>query len=86
MGDPAGGERGTRAYEWNVHLSLPIEPKLARSVTTLPPPGARPLLYGQKAGFRVLVFTGREMYLQSGVEPAVARPFRRSSGQRPRSA
>ncbi|MFJ3205683.1 ATP-dependent DNA ligase [Streptomyces sp. NPDC086989] len=58
-----------------MHLSPPIEPMLARSVTTLPPPGARPLLYEQKADrFRVLVFTGREPYLQSrrgaGLGPA----------------
>ncbi|WP_327740630.1 ATP-dependent DNA ligase [Streptomyces nojiriensis] len=39
---------------------------LARSVATLPPPGARPMLFEQKAdGFRVLVFTGPKPYLQS---------------------
>lgn len=49
-----------------MHLSPPVEPMLARSVTALPPPGARPALYEQKAdGFRVLVFTGAEPYLQS---------------------
>ncbi|WP_331731542.1 ATP-dependent DNA ligase [Streptomyces sp. NBC_00073] len=49
-----------------MHLSPPVEPMLARSVTALPPPGTRPVLYEQKAdGFRVLVFTGPEPYLQS---------------------
>lgn len=49
-----------------MHLSPPVEPMLARSVTTLPPPGSRPILFEQKAdGFRVLVFTGPEPYVQS---------------------
>lgn len=49
-----------------MHLSPPVEPMLARSVTTLPPSGPRPMLFEQKAdGFRVLVFTGPEPYLQS---------------------
>lgn len=49
-----------------MHLSPPVEPMLARSVTALPSPGARPVLFEQKAdGFRVLVFTGPKPYLQS---------------------
>lgn len=49
-----------------MHLSPPIEPMLARPVTALPAPGARPVLFEQKAdGFRVLVFTGPQPYLQS---------------------
>ncbi|WP_331729106.1 ATP-dependent DNA ligase (plasmid) [Streptomyces avidinii] len=49
-----------------MHLSPPVEPMLARSVTALPSPGARPVLFEQKAdGFRVLVFTGPKSYLQS---------------------
>ncbi|MBB5940297.1 ATP-dependent DNA ligase [Streptomyces zagrosensis] len=49
-----------------MHLSPPVEPMLARSVATLPAPGARPMLFEQKAdGFRVLVFTGPKPYLQS---------------------
>ncbi|WP_030338344.1 hypothetical protein [Streptomyces sp. NRRL S-1022] len=49
-----------------MHLSPPVEWMLARSVTALPSPGARPLLFEQKAdGFRVLVFTGAKPYLQS---------------------
>ncbi|MFJ1548100.1 hypothetical protein [Streptomyces sp. NPDC088246] len=39
---------------------------LARSVTTMPSPTARTLLFEQKAdGFRSLVFTGQEPYIQS---------------------
>ncbi|MFD6967208.1 hypothetical protein [Streptomyces sp. NPDC059949] len=39
---------------------------LARPVTVLPAPGPRPVLFEQKAdGFRVLVFTGPQPYLQS---------------------
>ncbi|MFG2668564.1 hypothetical protein ACGFY6_30550 [Streptomyces sp. NPDC048387] len=49
-----------------MHLSPPVEPMLARSVTTLPSPGARPVLFEQMAdGFRVLVFAGPKPYLQS---------------------
>ncbi|MFF6979389.1 ATP-dependent DNA ligase [Streptomyces sp. NPDC008343] len=49
-----------------MHPTPPVEPMLARSVTTLPAAGARPMLYEQKAdGFRVLVFTGPKPYLQS---------------------
>ncbi|MGX1274724.1 hypothetical protein [Streptomyces phaeoluteigriseus] len=49
-----------------MHLSPPVEPMLARSVMTLPWPGAKQVLFEQKAdGFRVLVFTGPQPYLQS---------------------
>ncbi|OLO25979.1 ATP-dependent DNA ligase [Streptomyces sp. MNU77] len=49
-----------------MHLSPPIEPMLARSVTALPPAGARPALFEQKAdGFRTLVFAGPKPFLQS---------------------
>ncbi|MFD8882110.1 ATP-dependent DNA ligase [Streptomyces erythrochromogenes] len=49
-----------------MHLSPPVEPMLARSVTALPSSGARPVLFEQKAdGFRALVFTGPKAYLQS---------------------
>ncbi|MFI1648175.1 ATP-dependent DNA ligase [Streptomyces avidinii] len=49
-----------------MHLSPPVEPMLARSVTALPSSGARPVLFEQKAdGFRALVFTGPKPYLQS---------------------
>ncbi|UUS35034.1 MULTISPECIES: hypothetical protein [Streptomyces] len=38
----------------------------ARPATALPAPGARPMLFEQKAdGFHVLVFTGPQPYLQS---------------------
>lgn len=48
-----------------MHLSPPIEPMLARSVTVLPSVGP-PALFEQKAdGFRVLLFTGPEPFLQS---------------------
>lgn len=49
-----------------MHLSPPIEPMLARPVTALPSVGATPALFEQKAdGFRVLLFTGPEPFLQS---------------------
>ncbi|MGW5852225.1 ATP-dependent DNA ligase [Streptomyces sp. NPDC055254] len=49
-----------------MHLSPPVEPMLARSVTALPSSGGRPVLFEQKAdGFRALVFTGPKPYLQS---------------------
>ncbi|MGY4963642.1 ATP-dependent DNA ligase [Streptomyces sp. 900105245] len=49
-----------------MHLSPPIEPMLARPVTALPAPGARPALFEQKAdGFRALVFSGPQPFVQS---------------------
>ncbi|MDX3204745.1 MULTISPECIES: ATP-dependent DNA ligase [Streptomyces] len=49
-----------------MHLSPPVEPMLARSVSALPSAGARSALFEQKAdGFRALVFAGPEPFLQS---------------------
>ncbi|WP_406529242.1 hypothetical protein [Streptomyces sp. I8-5] len=49
-----------------MHLSPPVEPMLAHSITTMPSPTARTLLFEQKAdGFRSLVFTGQAPYIQS---------------------
>ncbi|MFG3545675.1 ATP-dependent DNA ligase [Streptomyces clavifer] len=49
-----------------MHLSPPIEPMLARPITALPSPWAKPVPFEPKAdGFRVLVFTGPQPYLQS---------------------
>jgi ATP-dependent DNA ligase len=49
-----------------VHLSPPVEPMLARSVTALPRAGSRPPLFEQKAdGYRTLVFARPTPYIQS---------------------
>ncbi|MFJ9574550.1 ATP-dependent DNA ligase [Streptomyces bacillaris] len=49
-----------------MRLSPPVEPMLARSVTALPAPGGRRLLFEQKTdGFRTIVFAGPAPYLQS---------------------
>lgn len=49
-----------------MHLSPPVEPMLARSVTVLPRAGSRPALFEQKAdGYRTLVFARPAPYIQS---------------------
>lgn len=60
-----------------MRLSPPLEPMLARSVTALPAPGGRRLLFEQKTdGYRTIVFAGPNPYLQSrrGADMALAFP------------
>lgn len=63
-----------------MQLSPPVEPMLARSVTTLPPPSRKAVFDQKFDGYRVIVFAGPVPYLQSrggaeltGAFPEVAR-------------
>ncbi|WP_433543686.1 hypothetical protein ACQPZG_00205 (plasmid) [Streptomyces sp. CA-294286] len=64
----AGGKRSAKGV--GMDLSPPIEPMPTRPVTALPAPGARPVLFEQKAdGFRAPVFTGPHRHCPAPVLP-----------------